>query len=92
MNGHCLNDQEMLNDVLSTQKFISGGYNTSAGEAASPTVKNAMMSLLEEEHAIQHEIFCEMQSRGWYQTQAAEQNKIDQAKTKFSCQCNPCCC
>ena len=83
-------DQNMINDVLSTQKFITDGYNTSANEASKPEVKNTLMSILQEEHEIGHEVFVEMQSRGWYQTEAAPQTKIDQTKQKFENNCCNC--
>jgi len=77
----------MISDALSSQKFISDGYNTGANEAAAPTVKNTMMSLLEEEHSIQHDLFTQMQKRGWYHTEAAPQQKIDDTRAKFSTCC-----
>ncbi len=91
MNKTCFQDQEMMNDVLSTQKFIAEGYNTNATEAKNATVKTAMMSLLDEEHTLQHRVFQEMEKRGWYQTENAPQQKIDQAKQKFCMDCTSCC-
>ncbi len=90
MTNSKFSDQDMINDVLSTQKFITSGYNNSANEASEPTVKNAMMSILDEEHVIQHQIFEEMQSRGWYPTEAAPMDKINQAKDKFATNCQNC--
>ncbi len=87
MNPNCFDDQAMMNDALSSQKFISDGYNTGANEAAAPVVKNTLMSLLEDEHNIQHDLFSQMQKRGWYQTEAAPQQKIDETRTKFSTCC-----
>ena len=84
MNATPFSEQDMMTDVLSTQKFMTAGYNTFAGEASECKVKDAFMSLLNEEHAIQHDLFVEMKNRGWYQTENAPQNKIDQTKTKFS--------
>ena len=83
-------DQDMINDVLSTQKFMTSGYNNSANEASEPTVKNAMMSILDEEHVIQHQVFEEMESRGWYPTEAAAKDKINQVKDKFATHCQNC--
>lgn len=40
------------------------------------------MSLLQDEHQIQMEVFEEMQKRGWYPTPAAKADKINQAKQK----------
>ena len=88
MNTNCFNDQAKISDALSSQKFISASYNTCANEAAEPVVKNTMMSLLEEEHQIQHELFLQMQKRGWYQTEAAPQQKISETKSKFSTCCS----
>lgn len=79
-------EKEMLDDMLSSQKFVTDGYNTSANECATPVIKSEFMNILNEEHQIQHEVFLEMQKRGWYQTDAADQNKIDQARQKFSAQ------
>lgn len=83
-------DQERITDVLTTQKNATDGYNTFANEASDPVVKNTLMSILSEEHDIQHEVFCEMNKRGWYQTEAAQDNKINQAKQKFA-QDSSCC-
>ena len=79
-------EKEMLDDMLSSQKFVTDGYNTSANECATPVIKSEFMNILNEEHQIQHEVFLEMQKRGWYQTDAADQNKINQARQKFSAQ------
>lgn len=87
MNPNCFDDQAMINDALSSQKFISDGYNTGANEAAAMAVKDTLMSLLEDEHNIQHDLFSQMQKRGWYKTEPAPQQKIDETRTKFSCCC-----
>ena len=84
-------DREMMDDVLSSQKFITENYNTFANECATPALKSEFMNLLNEEHQIQHDVFTEMQKRGWYQTPAAQADKVNQAKQKFTkenAQCN----
>ncbi|WP_283607082.1 spore coat protein [Faecalispora anaeroviscerum] len=78
-----MQNQEVLLDVLSSQKAITGTYNNFTNECATPTVRNEFMSILNEEHQLQAQIFDEMHKRGWYPTPAAEQQKIDQAKQKF---------
>jgi spore coat protein CotF len=91
MNSNCFNDQQMMGDVLSTQKFITNGYNNNAIEASGAEVKNVLLSILDEEQTLQHEIFTEMQGRGWYQTEAAQQAKIQETKSKFQENCHCCC-
>lgn len=78
-------DKDMIGDVLSTQKSMTGNYNTVANEASNPEIKNTFMDILNEEHCIQHDVFDKMSQRGWYPTEAAPQNKIDAVKQKFCC-------
>lgn len=83
MNKPSFCDQDILTDMLSTQKFVTDGYNTFTNECATPAVKTDFMNILSEEHNMQSEVFTEMQKRGWYPTEAADQNKVNQAKQKY---------
>ena len=84
MNKHTMTDKEMLTDALSSEKFMTDHYNQYANECASPSLMNEFMNLLSEEHQIQHDVFTEMHKRGWYQTQEAPAEKVQQAKLKLS--------
>ena len=91
MSSAMFSDRDMMNDVLSTQKFITGNYNTGANEASNPKVKHTLMSILDEEHTMQHDVFVDMQTRGWYPTEAAPQDKVEKAKQTYQgCPCHPC--
>ena len=79
-----LGEKEILQDALMSQKQISGGYNSYAGECVSENLRAAFLDILKDEHAIQADVFCDMQSRGWYPVESAEPAKIQQAKQKFS--------
>ena len=76
-------DKEMLADALSTQKFVTGNYSMFATECATPKIRSDILTILSEEHQIQNELFCEMQTRGWYPTPGAEMQKVTDAKSKF---------
>ena len=76
-------DKEMVTDLLASQKYITDGYNTVVNECATPNLKTDMLNILNEEHRIQHDIFLEMQKRGWYPTEAADQAKINQVKQQY---------
>lgn len=82
--NHNFDDREILNDALISQKFLTDDYNIFAGECSTPVIYNEFMSILADEHQIQNDIFQEMAKRGWYQTQPAEQQKINETKVKFS--------
>ena len=83
-----MQDKDMLGDALSAQKQITDAYNTCANECATPAVRDELLKLLREEHAIQAGVFTEMQKRGWYPTQDAPAEKIAQTKMKFSSSSN----
>ena len=83
MDNSQMQDKELLNDVLASQKFITGNYNSFANECATPNVRDEFMRILNEEHQIQADVFDVMKKRGWYPTPSAEQQKIQQAKQKF---------
>ena len=78
-------DKDMIGDILSCQKMLTGGYNTVANEAANPEIKNVFMDILNDEHTIQHDVFDVMSQRGWYPTEAAPQDKINTVKQKYCC-------
>ena len=81
-----MQDKEIMNDALSSEKSMTELYNMYANECASNRVRSTMMTILTESHQMQAEVFNDMQQRGWYQTTPAEQQKIQSAKQKYSAQ------
>lgn len=79
-----LDEKEMLNDFLISQKLITSSYNTYAGECVNAQLRNTFLNILDDEHKIQADIFGNMQAKGFYQTEPAEQQKVWQAKQKLS--------
>jgi spore coat protein CotF len=78
-----MGDVEIMNDSIASQKLISSNYDTFANECATPNLRDEFLNILKDEHQIQAEIFTEMQKRGWYQIQPADQQQLSQAKQKF---------
>ena len=76
-------DREIMDDILSSQKHISEGYNTFSNECVNQQLQNDMLNILKEEHNIQFTVFNEMQKRGWYNPDAAQAQMINDIKTKF---------
>ena len=83
MNTQSFSDKDIMTDMLSSQKHATDGYNNYANECACPSLRCDMLNLLSDEHHIQSDVFTEMQKRGWYPTEAAEQNKINQVKQTY---------
>jgi len=55
-------------------------------ESETPNVHGAFSTVLYDSLCMQNEIYSKMSSHGWYQTEAAEQQKIDQARQKYQAQ------
>ena len=79
-----LTEKEILQDCLSSQKHAAATYNAFAGECVNEQLRTTMLSILDEEHKMQADIFSCMQSNGWYQVEQADRQKVQQAKQKFS--------
>ena len=79
-----MQEKEMLQDSLISQKQITGSYNTYAGECVNEKLRCAFLNILDDEHCIQSNIFSSLQSNGWYQVEPAEAQKVQQARMKFS--------
>ena len=76
-------DRQMLNDALYSQKQVTGNYNTFANECTGQELRELMLSILNEEHQIQADVFDEMSKRGWTSPQNAQPEQIQKAKAKF---------
>jgi spore coat protein CotF len=79
-----LSEKEILQDGLISQKLIAESCNTFAGECVNEQLRGAFLNILDDEHRIQADIFCTLQSNGWYKVEPAEQQKIQQARQKFA--------
>lgn len=76
--------KEVLGDCLNSQKQITSAYNTYAGECVNSRLRSAFLNILDEEHCIQADIFADMNSRGWYLPEQADQQKIRQTRDKLT--------
>ena len=79
-----LDEKNILQDSLISQKLITESYNTYAGECVNQQLRDTMLNILDDEHCIQADIFNSLQSHGWYKPEPAQQQKIAQAKQKFT--------
>jgi len=76
-------DMHMITDALSTQKLLASNYNTSAGECSNTGMMNDLIGIATDNHKMQFGLFKSMETRGWYETQPAEQQMVTEAKEKY---------
>ena len=78
-----MNDQNLMENMLQLEKGICDLYLHGSIEASTPEVKQSFNSALNESLTVQGRIYDEMSSKGWYQTDCAEQQKLSQVRQKF---------
>jgi spore coat protein CotF len=78
-----MDDKTIIDDCLSTQKFLSGNQNTYAGESANSELRADLLSILHEEQQLQAQLFQAASQRGWYSPKRANEQEIAQAQSKF---------
>ncbi|ADU27219.1 spore coat protein [Ethanoligenens harbinense] len=62
-------DKILCNDLLSTEKYVSGTYDTGIFEAACPTVRQALQHIQQDEQRHGEQLFNYMNSHGMYNVQ-----------------------
>lgn len=79
-----MKDQEMMTDLLLTEKKMSANYDSFASECVNPQLRDAFVSMLTQSHETQSRLFKTAQEKGWYQVEQAPTQKVDQARQKFT--------
>ena len=79
-----MNDKDIMEQELLTIKGVCDLYLHGAIESTTAEVHSAFKDALNESLNIQNKLYNLMAEKGWYQTETAEQQKIDQAKQKYS--------
>ena len=77
------NDKEQMTDLLQSEKYLAGSYNSYLLESATPEMTRCLSGLLNDTHSMQQQLFGDMNSRGWYPVTKAEEQKVTAAKQKF---------
>jgi spore coat protein CotF len=84
VKGPELNDRDRINDILAMEKYLTNGFNTSAREASHPQLHQDIMTVLNETHQCQYDMFLMMFKKGHYNLEAEAQPKLDQAYQQFN--------
>lgn len=81
-----MNDKCIMENILLTTKGVCDLYLHGTIESNTANVHTAFDTALKDTLCMQDEIYKKMASKGWYPTEQAEQQKIQQIKQKFSAQ------
>lgn len=81
-----MEDKDLMENELLVIKGVCDLYLHGTMEATTAEVHMAFKDALNESLDIQNKIYNLMKERGWYQTDTAEQTKIDATKQKYMAQ------
>lgn len=62
-------DKYLLQDMLATEKYVSGAYDTGVFESSKPNIRQALQHIQKEEQNHGEQLFQYMSSHGMYQVQ-----------------------
>lgn len=81
-----MDDKNLMQNILLLEKGVCDLYMHGSIESSTQNVHQAFKTALNDSLNIQDTIYTKMSAKGWYQTEQAEQTKIDNLKQKFSTQ------
>lgn len=79
-----LTDKDIMEGILNTTKGACDLYLHGTIESSTSNVNQAFDGVLNETLKMQNDIYTKMSSKGWYPSQQAEQQQIQQVKTKYA--------
>ena len=79
-----MDDRNLMETLLLLEKGVCNLYMHGTIESSTTNVNKAFGDALGESLGMQGTVYYKMAAKGWYQTTAAEQNKIQTVKQKFT--------
>ena len=81
-----MDEKTMMEDLLNLTKGTCDLYMHGAIESSTENVHCAFNQAFNETLKMQNQLYTKMAGKGWYPTQQAEQQRIDQVKQKYAMQ------
>ncbi|MBB5324337.1 spore coat protein CotF [Anoxybacillus tepidamans] len=78
-----MNDRDFLNDMLTTEKYMTSSYSTFLHEASHEQLYQDMLNIFTETQSCQRELYNLMFKKGWYKLEVANQQKLQQSYQQF---------
>jgi len=77
-------DEEIISDILTTEKTMVGFYGATACETTCPNLRRVLVDNMACTVGDQYQVFDQMRQRNWYPVKNAPTQEVQDAKTKFS--------
>lgn len=79
-----MDDKCIMENLLLTEKGVCELYMHGTIESSTANVHQAFSQALNDSLCLQDSIYKEMSANGWYQTEQAEQQKMQKVKNQFA--------
>ena len=79
-----MDDRDIMENILLTTKGVCDLYMHGSIESTTPNVHEAFSTALNDSLCMQDGIYKQMASRGWYPSEQAPQQQLQQVKQKYS--------
>lgn len=78
-----MNDRDFINDILTTEKYMTDAYTTALHECSHDQLYRDVLAIYNETANAQREVYNLMFRKGWYKVEAAEPQKLQQSYQQF---------
>jgi spore coat protein CotF len=78
-----MNERDFINDLLTTEKYMTTSYSMALHEASHQGLYNDILTIFTETENCQRDLYNLMFKKGWYSTEAADQQKLQQSYQQF---------
>lgn len=79
-----MTDRDFINDILTTEKYMTSSYSIAMNEASHEGLYQEINNICIETQNCQRELFNTMFQKGWYSFEAVDQQKLSQGYQQFS--------
>ena len=79
-----MDDRNLMQDILLLEKGVCDLYMHGAIESSTQNINQTFKTALNDSLCMQDDIYKKMEAKGWYQTEQAQQDKINTLKQKFT--------
>jgi spore coat protein CotF len=78
-----MNERDFINDLLTTEKYMTTSYSMALHEASHQGLYNDIMNIFNETEKSQRDLYNLMFRKGWYAIEAEDQQKLQQSYQQF---------
>ena len=78
-----MNERDFINDLLTTEKYMTTSYGMALHEASHEGLYNDILTIFTETQNSQRDLYNLMFKKGWYAIEAADQQNLQQSYQQF---------